>query len=286
MCDRTCRMDGFSLSRAGELALKNCKDLKRIMLWNTEHGVKMFRITSCLFPFMDHPTLGYKVEDLYESAEILKVLRETGEIAKLHDIRLSCHPGPFTTLASPNEENVKKTLLGLDMHDNIGNMLGLGEEFVINIHVGGSYDSKIKTAARFVHNFQRLNPSLKKRITLENDDKGGGWSITELRRLISEKTGTKLVLDVHHHRFRSDESLPEAARIAFETWEGFVDPPKIHYSESAEGKMPTAHSDYVTGPIPSLNTNLSYDVMLEVKAKDKAYLKVRENLCEEGEING
>jgi hypothetical protein len=50
--------------------------------------------------------------------------------------------------------------------------------------------------------------------------------------------------------------------------------------------MPTAHSDYVTGPIPSLNTNLSYDVMLEVKAKDKAYLKVRENLCEEGEING
>jgi UV DNA damage endonuclease len=174
MCDRTCRMDGFSLNRAGELALKNCKDLKRIMLWNTEHGVKMFRITSCLFPFMDHPTLGYKVEDLYESAEILKVLRETGEIAKLHDIRLSCHPGPFTTLASPNEENVKKTLLGLDMHDNIGNMLGLGEEFVINIHVGGSYDSKIKTAARFVHNFQRLNPSLKKRITLENDDKGEG----------------------------------------------------------------------------------------------------------------
>ena len=58
--DRTLRMDGFSLRRASELALKNAKDLVRVMEWNAEHGIRFFRVGSGIFPFMDHPTLGMK----------------------------------------------------------------------------------------------------------------------------------------------------------------------------------------------------------------------------------
>ena len=40
---RTLRMSGFSLDRVGQLAVQNSKDLVKIMEWNRDNGIQMFR---------------------------------------------------------------------------------------------------------------------------------------------------------------------------------------------------------------------------------------------------
>ena len=271
---RTLRMSGFSLDRVGQLALQNSKDLVKIMEWNRDNEIKMFRVSSEIFPFMDHPELGYSLRDLSREhhTDIVSELVEAGSIAREAGIRLSCHPGPYTCLASPNSAIVVKSMRSLEMHQLIGSLLGQDHDFNINIHVGGVYEDKQATAERFCENFKRLNPALKMQLTLENDDKQSMWSPKELYDMIYSKCGVRLVYDYHHHRFCSNETVDEAVDMMFSTWsEDQV--PKIHYSESAPGKRPQAHSDYIEGPLPEFNTDRMYDVMLETKAKDLALKK-------------
>ena len=272
--DRTLRLAGYSLERCGELAVRNTADLVKIMQWNADNGIKLFRVGSGIFPFMDHPELGYKLHYLPEAQQALITahMDEAGQIARQAGIRLSCHPGPYTCLASPNSEIVQKSIMALEMHQLIGDLLGHADDFNINIHVGGVYEGKVETAKRFCSTFKILNPNLQRQLTVENDDKESMWSPTDLYDLIYSGCGVRLTYDYHHHRFCGNELLDEAVDMMFSTWpEDQV--PDTHYSESAPGKRPQAHSDYIEGPLPEFQTSRQYDVMLETKAKDLALKK-------------
>ena len=282
LTDRTCRMDKFSITRANELALKNSADLLRILQWNYENNIQFFRIGSGIFPFIDHPDLQYKLADLPDAVAIQLNLQTAGAFAKRKLTRLSCHPGPYTCLASPNPKTVEKSLLGLQMHSTLADLLGYGEEFAINIHVGGVYEDKAATAKRFVQVYQQLTPLLQRRLTLENDDKASMWSIQELYDLVHKHCGVKLVLDIHHHKFcEGGNTLETAAQLAFSTWAGFSEIPKIHYSESRPNSRPQAHSDYLKESIPVLCNDTEYDVMIEAKSKDLALIHYKKEILNE-----
>ena len=275
--DRTLRMDRFSLERVGELGTRNAADLLPILQWNVANGIRFFRIGSGMFPFMDHPELGYSVDALRtEHADAIRAhLKGAGEYAKAHGLRLSCHPGPYTCLASPDHDTADKSIKCLEMHSLIADLLGYGDEFAINIHVGGTYGDKVSAAKRFVDRFNTLSPRIRGRLTVENDDKASMWSMSDLHEILWSRCPVKLVLDIHHHRFCNRETLRQAADMAFSTWEGFCEIPKVHYSESKPGPRPQAHSDYVRGEIPALSDTVQYDVMLEAKCKDLALLEYR-----------
>ena len=276
--DRTLRMDRFTLERVGELGARNAADLLPILKWNAANGIHFFRIGSGMFPFMDHPTLGYGMSALSpkHSDSIVNSLAAAGAFAKEHGIRLSCHPGPYTCLASPDHDIVDKSILCLRMHSLIADLLGCGDEFAINIHVGGVYGDKTDTAKRFADSFNSLPLNIQNRLTVENDDKASMWSMSDLYELLwSRCQRLKLVLDIHHHRFCKRELLHHAADMAFSTWDGFCEIPKVHYSESKAGARPQAHSDYVLERIPELSSTVEYDVMIEAKAKDLALLQYR-----------
>ena len=275
--DRSLRMDRFSLERVGELGVRNAADLLPILQWNVANDIKFFRIGSGMFPFMDHPTLAYRISDLHpqHEAAIRKSLADAGVYAQAHGMRLSCHPGPYTCLASPDPHTVAKSVQCLEMHSLIADLLGYGDEFAINIHMGGVYGDKHSTAGRFLQTFCALPPAIKRRLTLENDDKPTMWSMTELFKMVAKHCTIKLVLDVHHHRFCQQESLRDAAAMAFSTWDGFCEIPKVHYSESKPNARPQAHSDYIREKMPALSDTVQYDVMIEAKAKDLALLEYR-----------
>jgi len=276
LTDRTCRMDKFSIVRANELALKNSADLLQILEWNDKNSIKFFRVGSGIFPFIDHPDLQYSVSDLPDAHTIQLNLQTAGAFAKQAGMRLSCHPGPYTCLASPNPKTVEKSLLGLQMHSTLADMLGYEAEFAINIHVGGVYENKLETAKRFAEQYALLPTAIQERLTIENDDKESMWSMSDLFEFILPLCpDIKLVLDIHHHRFCQRESLQDAAEMAFSTWLGFCEIPKVHYSESKVGARPQAHSDYITETIPALTYSLDYDIMVEAKAKDLAVLEYR-----------
>ena len=277
-------MSNFRLQRAGELAVKNSADLLPILKWNAEHNIKFFRIGSDIFSFMDHPDLGYTLEEMdsNHSRDITANFAAAGAFAKVNGMRLSCHPGPYTCLASPNPKIVEKSITSLRMHSLVADLLGYGEEFAINIHVGGVYEDKAITAKRFVEAYQQLPPLLQRRLTLENDDKASMWSIQELYDMIHKHCGVKLVLDVHHHRFcDGGNTVQAAAQLAFSTWTGFSEIPKVHYSESRPDSRPQAHSDYIKEPIPLLCNHTQYDIMIEAKAKDLALIHYKKEVLNE-----
>ena len=276
LTDRTCRMDKFSIDRASELALKNSEDLLKILEWNDRNSIQFFRIGSGIFPFIDHTDLQYRVTDLPNAVAIQENLRMAGNFAKRTGMRLSCHPGPYTCLGSPNQQTVEKSLLGLKMHSDLADLLGYGKEFAINIHVGGVYENKEETAKRFAEQYVKLPTDIRQRLTIENDDKASMWSMSDLFELIVPLCpAIKLVLDIHHHRFCQRESLQEAARMSFSTWSGFCEIPKVHYSESRPDARPQAHSDYITETIPTLSNFVEYDIMVEAKSKELAVLEYR-----------
>ena len=281
LTDRTCRMDKFSIARANELVLKNSGDLLTILRWNAKNSIRFFRIGSGIFPFMDHPDLQYKITDLPDAAAIQNNLQTAGNFAKQAGMRLSCHPGPYTCLGSPTQQTVEKSLLGLKMHSALADLLGYGEEFAVNIHIGGVYENKLETAKRFAEQYAKLPSAIQQRLTIENDDKESMWSMSDLFELVVPLCpAIKLVLDIHHHRFCQREPLREAAQMAFSTWKGFCEIPKVHYSESRPDSKPQAHSDYITETIPSLSDSVEYDIMVEAKAKDLAVLKYKAYCCE------
>jgi UV DNA damage endonuclease len=273
---RTVRMANFSMQKASELALKNVQDLVTILKWNVMHDIHMFRISSNMFPFIDHPELGYHVWELPDGKEIIETLAMAGQLARNNDIRLSCHPGPYTCIASPREDVANKSIVSIDRHAEIAGYLDT-PDFCINIHVGGNYyDFYEQTALAFSCSFHRLTDNAQKLLTVENDDRASLWSVKKLYDHIHDDIGIPIVLDIHHWKFNNDLSLEDSARLALSTWGDKV--PKMHYSESRPDAKPQAHSDYLTKNVPEFDFGIEYDVMLETKQKDKALLEYNERM--------
>jgi len=276
LTDRTIRLANFSLYKANDLILQNVKDLLKIIYWNKENGIFFFRVSSNLFPFMDHPDLKYGIDCLKNGDDIKGIIRRAGDVAKSCGMRLSSHPGAYTCIASPDESIVCKSLDSIEMHSMVGDLLG-HDDFVINIHVGGSYGGDFAgTADRFALNFARLTDRAKNRLTIENDDKKNMWTVQLLYDLIHKKTNLPIVMDIHHHRLNSGgQSMEDALLLALSTWNR-ERVPKIHYSDPRDQERPQAHHDYADGWKDLPEFGVDFDCMIEAKMKELALLRLRE----------
>ena len=261
------------LDYAGELGLKNARDLFHILKWNNENGIKLFRLSSEFFPWASE----YSFEELPQFNRIKTLLAGCGQYAKDNGIRITSHPGPFNVLVSPRPHVVENTITDLEIHGRIFDLMGLSKSHYnkINIHCNGVYGDKISAMDRFCENFKRLSPSVQSRLTVENDDKSSMYSVKDLM-YIHERCGIPIVFDYHHHQFCTGGlSEEEALKLAITTWPKGIKP-IVHYSESKalheeNNKLkPQAHSDYINS-VPNLyGTDVA--VMVEAKAKELAIL--------------
>ena len=276
--NRTMRRKTFDekgLDYVSELSLQNVKDLKTHVLWNNEHNIKLFRLSSQIFPWMEE----YEYSDLKDYNEIKDLMLEIGEIATKANQRLTMHPGPFHCLASPNPKVVKRTILGLHKHSEQFNMMGFKPSYYnkINIHVGGAYGDKKTTLARFCKNFHLLNEDTKKRLVIENDDSANEYSVKDLYEGVYKRIGIPVTFDYFHHKFNTGgQTEEEALKLASTTWpEGITQ--CCHYSESRrkekldESIRPQAHSDIIYEKIQTYG--LEPDIVIEAKLKEQAIFK-------------
>jgi len=261
------------LNYAGELGLKNAKDLLHILKWNKENGINFFRLSSDFFPWASN----YKFEELPQFNSIKAELEKSGKFAIDNGIRITSHPGPFNVLVSPRENVVQNTITDLEIHGRVFDLMGLSQTPYnkLNIHCNGVYGDKISAMDRFCENFKRLSPSVQSRLTVENDDKASMYSVKDLM-YIHERIGIPIVFDYHHHQFCTGGlSEEEAIKLAATTWPDGITP-VVHYSESKalheenEKLKPQAHSDYIN-TIPN-TYGLDVDIMVEAKAKELAIL--------------
>ena len=267
--------DAQGIDYVSDLTLLNIKDLKTIVQWNNEMKIKLFRLSSQIFPWSDE----YDVKTLKDYDEISSRMREIGQIAKDGGQRLTMHPGPYNCLASPTQKVVEKTIRELNFHSEQFNMMGYDPSPYnkINIHVGGAYGDKKGTLDAFCHNFNLLNEDTKKRLVIENDDSPNEYSVNDLYWGIYKQIGIPITFDYFHHKFNTgDLTEEEALRMASTTW------PKgiaqcCHYSESRrkekldESIRPQAHSDLIYEKIQTYG--LEPDIVIEAKLKEQSIFK-------------
>lgn len=260
------------LDYVSELALANSKDVLKILVWNKNNNIKFFRLSSALVPWGD----GLDLTTLKDYDEISTALRRAGDYAKANGIRITSHPGPFVVLTSPKENVVEAAIKDLELHGKIFDMMGLSQTPYnkINIHCNGVYGDKLSAMDRFCENYLKLSDSVKKRLTVENDDKATMYNVKDLM-YIHNKINIPIVFDYHHHLFNTgDLSEEEALKLASTTWNNIT--PVVHYSESKalheeNNKLkPQAHSDYIKS-LPN-TYGLDVDIMVEAKAKELAIL--------------
>ena len=78
--------------------LQNLRDVITMMHWNEKNGIKVFRLSSELFPHKSNP----KVQN-YTFAFAESLLKEIGSLAKKYNQRLTFHPGQYNVVGTPSK---------------------------------------------------------------------------------------------------------------------------------------------------------------------------------------
>ena len=264
-------------------ALANVQDLKRMIQWNEDNGIKVFRVSSEIFPHYANPRV-----DNY-SLEFARVaLAEAGELARKYNMRITFHPGQYNVVGTPNEATFAKTILDLDYQAEVLDMMGMGQDSVMVVHGGGLYGDKEATKDRWCRNFAKLPERVRRRLVLECCEKI--FSVEDCLD-ISRRINIPVVFDTHHFdcykKLHPDVRFQEAKYympLVLETWRRRGIKPKFHVSEQGSGRV-GHHSDYIeTIPkylldIPKLYGD-NIDIMIEAKKKELAIFRLYERYPE------
>ena len=147
----------------GELALANCRDLARLIQWNHEHGIRFFRVSSVIWPWMGT----YDVTTLPQYEEISKTLRFAGDLSRLYGQRITFHPSHFVKLGGEEPGLTAKSSSELEAHSQVFDLMGFEPSpwNKINIHVGGVYGDKELTMGRWAAAYLQLSDRCRARVT-------------------------------------------------------------------------------------------------------------------------
>lgn len=262
------------LDYVSELVIKNLKDTLKVIDYNIQNDIFIYRLSSDSFPWLSE----YEIKGLPNFDIIEKLLISLGDKIKSNKIRTSYHPGPFNVLASENESVVKKTIDELNKHAELMDIMRLDQThyYPINIHINTTKPTREEAAKRFVKRFSLLSNSCKKRLTLENDDSPNQYSVKMLYDFVYKEIGVPIVFDQHHFKFGpKDQSMEEALKLAHSTWNGIK--PLTHMSSPKTlediSSKDTAHADYIYEKIETFG--LEFDTEIEAKAKDLAVIKYK-----------
>jgi UV DNA damage endonuclease len=259
---------------ASETALLNAKDLVKVIKWNNDNGIKMYRMSSDIFPWASE----YEFTDLPHFEDIRMALLEAGSEAKRGGQRITFHPSPYGVLASVREDVVKNALKDLRQHAEIMDLMGLDQThfYPINIHVNTTQPTKEEAAERFCNHFHLLSDNVKKRLVVEVDDKKSQFTAVDLYEMVHKKIGIPITFDYLHNKCNpSIHTEEEALALCLSTWPEGI-PAITHYSDSKRNhEDPTAkevaHSDWLYEKIETYG--MEFDIELEVKMKEKALLE-------------
>lgn len=268
-----------ALNKVRRTASENLSNTLRILLHNKAYGIEIYRFSSKIIPLATHPLLyGWDY-----TAELSSLFKAIGCFVNKNKLRVSFHPDHFTVLNSPNEEILQSSLKDLQHHCLLLKEMGLDEGTKLVIHVGGTYNDREKSINRFLQNWSRIPQTISERLCIENDDRT--YTASEVLN-ICHKLSLLMVLDLHHYKCNNNnEGLTDILPGVFETWSKTGLPPKIHVSSPKSPHDPRSHHDYVNprdlyGLIKlSCDLTDNLDVMVEAKQKDKAMLKLVEDLA-------
>lgn len=290
---RSCMIKNANDEKLVELIAHNLNSLENIIDYNERSRIRLFRISSDLIPFGSSQVNRLPWWDLFETQ-----LSTIGAKLKEGGIRVSMHPGQYTVLNSPDHGVVERAVEDLAYHARVLDALGTNAENKIILHIGGIYGDKAQALRRFEENWSKLEPAVKRRLVIENDDKA--YTIEDTLEL-GNKLGIPVVFDHLHHRVNSPNN-PKKGKIrdedstddgdwigkAAKTWKEGDGRQKIHYSQQDPGKRAGSHSGTIyTDEFLEFYNGIKaadIDIMLEVKDKNLSAVKCMNLISESKEI--
>jgi len=273
-CSRTITRKNFTVDKAKELALLNIKDIEKMVLWNEDHNIKCFRLSSNIFPhFTDKLTKKYTIDFAKDELKRIGVL-----INKLKH-RIVMHPGQYNQVGAISKDVFQSTVDDLSHHADILDAMNIDNNGVLIVHGGGLYKDKDKTIKRWIEQFKLLPDKVKKRLVIENCERC--YNIKDCLH-ISEQCNIPVVFDTHHFdcynkinkiEYKADDYLDKVVK----TWGKRK--VLMHISEQGKGRIGN-HSDYIE-TIPKYlfdlcKRGINIDLEVEAKMKEQAILKLRE----------
>ena len=227
-------------------AYQNLLDIIEMMHWNEKNGIKVFRLSSEIFPHKTNP----KIND-YGFDFCKDLLLQIGNLSKKYNQRLTFHPGQFNIVGAKEERIFQSTLTELKHHADIFDLMGLNYNSVIVIHGGGVYNNKEETMERWCKNYLRLPENVRNRLVLENCERM--YSIKDCLQ-ISKRTGIPVVFDTHHHecykQIYPNNQLKDISYyipLILKTWTDKNIKPKFHVSEQGSGFQRRWHARPLCG---------------------------------------
>lgn len=269
----TLYLKNYSEEKLIEIISKNLDALEVIINYNIKNNIKLFRLSSDIIPLASHPINTTPWWDIFD-----KKFNQLAHLIKDNNMRITMHPGQYTLINSPKRDVVEKSILDLEYHNRLLKCLKCDNSSKLVLHIGGVYSDKKASINRFIDNFKTLNPEIRNRLIIENDDKS--YTIDDVL-YISSIINIPVVFDNLHNKLNHDEnnSLTEQQLIlkCGDTWKEGDGKQKIHYSQSANNFKNGAHSKTIYAKeFLSFYNNLidkNIDIMLEVKDKNLSAIK-------------
>ena len=257
--------------------LENLNDAVKMIEWNEQHGIRVLRLSSELFPHKSNP----KVQD-YTFDFAMEAMKKVGDKAREYGHRLTFHPGQYNVVGTPNIKSFQQTINDLSYHADVLDYMGMDNTSVMVVHGGGIYGDKKKTLERWKEQYMMLPENVRARLVLENCEKC--FSIEDCLE-VSKAINIPVVFDTHHYEcyklLHPEEEFKDATEYIpdiLDSWKRRGIKPKFHVSEQGSGRT-GHHSDYIEVlpdyllEIPE-KYGIDIDIMIEAKMKEQAIFKL------------
>lgn len=274
-CSRTCIRKNFTIELAKERGLQNVKDIKTLIEWNRDNGIRCLRLSSDILPhFTDREVEKYDMD--FISAD----LKIAGDLSNSLKHRIVMHPGQYNNVGAKDQKVIESTLNDLSHHADILDGMGIDNNGVLIVHGGGTYGDKESTTRRWIEQFDDLPRKVKNRLVLENCERQ--YNTRDCLE-IARECKIPMIFDFHHyacwdiiHKEHKQESISDLAPEIIESWKDRQI--LMHVSEQGDGKT-GHHSDYIENIPDELfnmieDHNIHVDLEVEAKKKEKAINKL------------
>jgi UV DNA damage endonuclease len=271
--NRTFRLRSYSESLLQEIIESNLKCLQAILEYNLKHDILFFRIGSGLVPFASHHVCEFNWERQYRS-EFAKI----GEFVTRNRMRVSMHPDQFTLINSLSIDIFRRSVSELAYHAGVLELMNLGDSAKMQIHIGGVYNNKPESIRRFIKRYKQLPEKIKRHLVIENDDRL--YTLKDCMQ-VHDETGVPVLFDVFHHSINNNsESIAACMPIFAETWKKKDGIPMVDYSLQQKLSRKGAHAMSISvlnfKKFLKITKDYDFDIMLEIKDKQKSALKAVE----------
>jgi UV DNA damage endonuclease len=249
-----------------ELYADNIARLSRAIEYCRANKIRLYRLTSGLFPQSEEPP-GYDI--LQELARPMAVI---GERATELGIRLVMHPDQFVVLSSDSAQVIGNSIVVLEHHARVMDLLRQPRSPWAALEIHGGKGDRADTLVRAI---RELPESVRARLVLENDEYA--YSAAEILD-VCRRAGVPMVFDAHHHIVHEELDSYDHASVADMTLAARSTWPDeswqlVHISNGREAFADAKHADYVS-VMPSIFRTVPW-IEVEAKQKERAIRRLR-----------